>query len=205
MFDCQRVTVCWLRFGRNQWVQDLSDWKCNLDPGTLEATCGFHFRSFASYFYTLRRHTWLAGKTSNEWWFTAQKNSLWGLSSHVTGSYPERPKNNPGHPGHLAMNCERKSRRDFDDLDLSFKFIPLACFAGANVLLTTLFLGEKARHGGFILRIYLENLIKPWKKKRNTSFFQVGKLIFWLGSNLEKLIELVEWCGWRYPLQLHPT
>eukprot|EP00435_Cladocopium_sp_Y103_P027800 s358_g6.t2 len=28
--------------------------------------------------------------------------------------------------------------RDFDDLDLSFKFIPLACFAGANVLLTTL-------------------------------------------------------------------
>ena len=48
------------------------------------------------------------------------------------------------------MNCERKSRRDFDDLDLSFKFIPLACFAGANVLLTTLFLGEKARHGGFI-------------------------------------------------------
>lgn len=28
--------------------------------------------------------------------------------------------------------------RDVDDLELSFKFIPLACFAGANVLLTTL-------------------------------------------------------------------
>ena len=40
-----------------------------------------------------------------------------------------------------------QSRRDVDDLELSFKFIPLACFAGANVLLTTLFLRENMAWG----------------------------------------------------------
>ena len=39
--------------------------------------------------------------------------------------------------------------RDYDDLDLSFKFIPLAICAAANVLLTTLTLVSDLTFGEF--------------------------------------------------------
>lgn len=103
MFDCQRVTVCCLRFGRNQWVQDLSDWKCNLDPGTLEATRGFHVRSFAPLFlYPSASH--MAS------WENLKRMVVYSSTKIVYEDYPAMlpeaiqrdPRFDPGHPGHCS-------------------------------------------------------------------------------------------------------